>query len=131
MTGIAGKDEGTMRKPTRPVRSAVGLMAVAVLLVGCNATSRWSSTCDVDNTCTITIQGDRFHDFPRPYDADHGLESADRIRLVSATEGGQALLQAGGVESTCAEGESFVIVDTTITCDVVGDNRVELTTTRP
>ncbi|UUZ44315.1 hypothetical protein LP422_17840 [Janibacter limosus] len=117
-----------MRRPTRAVLSAAAIVAVAVPLSACDT---WSSKCDTDNTCSIKISGDQFNDFPRPYDKDHGLESADRIRLVSATQGGEALIRAGGVESTCTRGSSFQIVDTTITCDVVGDDSVELTTTRP
>lgn len=117
-----------MRRPARALISAAAISTFALSLGACD---RWSSKCDTDNTCSITIQGDQFHDFPRPYDTDHGLKSADRIRLVSATTGGEALIQAGGVESTCTQGSSFKIVDTTITCDVVGDDLVELTTTRP
>ncbi|WP_162787001.1 hypothetical protein [Janibacter anophelis] len=120
-----------MRRPAKVLMSTLAAAAVVVSLSGCD---RWSSKCDTDNTCEIMIQGDKFHEFPRPYDASEGLKSngavKDRIRLVSATEGGEALIQAGGVESTCTQGSSFVVVDTTITCDVVGDDRVELTTTR-
>jgi hypothetical protein len=115
----------------RPVRALLSITAIAAVAVPLSACDMWSSKCDTDNTCSITIQGDQVHDFPRPYDKDHGLKSADRIRLVSATQGGEALIQAGGVESTCTQGSSFMIVDTTITCDVVGDDKVELTTTRP
>lgn len=114
-----------------PVRTLVSVAAIALVAVPLSACDRWSAECDTDNTCKITIQGDQFHDFPRPYDKSHGQESADRIRLVSAEEGGEALIQAGGVESTCTQGSSFQIVDTTITCDVVADDKVELTTTRP
>lgn len=117
-----------MRPATRVLASAAAITAAALPLSACDT---WSSTCDSDNTCTIKISGDQFHDFPRPYDKDHGLKSADRIRLVSATQGGEALIQAGGVESTCTQGSSFKIVDTTITCQTVGDDMVELTTTRP
>lgn len=112
--------------------STLAAAAVVVSLSGCD---RWSSKCDTDNTCEIMIQGDKFHEFPRPYDASEGQKSngavKDRIRLVSAAEGGEAVIQAGGVDNTCTQGSSFVVVDTTITCDVVGDDRVELTTTRP
>lgn len=117
-----------MRRPVRALVSAAALTALAVPLGACD---RWSSKCDTDNTCTIKIQGDEFYDFPRPYDTDDGLRSRDRIRLVSAKQGGEAVIQAGGVDHRCAQGESFQVVDTTITCDVVGDDKVELTTTRP
>ncbi|EKA60928.1 hypothetical protein [Janibacter hoylei] len=115
----------------RQIMRALVPAAVVVAVLPLAACDTWSSKCDTDNTCKIKIQGDQFHDFPRPYDKDHGLKSADRIRLVSAKQGGEALIQAGGVESTCTQGSSFQIVDTTITCDVVGDDKVELTTTRP
>ena len=118
-----------MPRPARTLVSAAVLAALTLTLSGCD---RWSSTCDWDNTCEIMIQGDQFHDFPRPYDTDDGLRNtADRIRLVSAEEGGVAFIQAGGAEFTCAQGEVFKVVDTTITCNVVGDDRVEMTTTRP
>ncbi|WP_433955133.1 hypothetical protein [Janibacter indicus] len=117
-----------MRRPVRALVSAAALTALAVPLGACDS---WSSKCDTDNTCKIKISGDDFYDFPRPYDTDDGLRSRDRIRLVSATQGGEALIQAGGVENTCTQGSSFQVVDTTITCDVVGDDKVELTTTRP
>lgn len=117
-----------MRRPFRTILCATVLTLSPLALTGCD---RWSSKCDADNTCTIKISGDQFHDFPRPYDTDHGLRSADRIRLLYAHAGGEARFQAGGIESTCTQGSSFMIVDTTITCDVVGDDSVELTTTRP
>lgn len=117
-----------MRRPARALLSAVAITAVAIPLGGCD---RWSSKCDTNNTCTIMIEGTQFHDFPRPFDKDSGLKSADRIRLVSAKAGGEAVIDAGGVESTCTQGSSFQIDDTTITCDVVADTKVELTTTRP
>lgn len=115
----------------RPVRALLSVTAIAALAVPLSACDMWSSKCDTDNTCSIKIQGDQVHEFPRPFDKDHGLKSADRIRLVSAAQGGEALIQAGGVENTCTQGSSFMIADTTITCDVVGDDKVELTTTRP
>ena len=105
--------------------------AVVVAVLPLAACDTWSSKCDTDNTCKIKIQGDQFHDFPRPYDKDHGLKSADRIRLVSAKQGGEALIQAGGAENICTQGSSFKVVDTTITCDVVDDDHVELTSRRP
>ena len=112
--------------------SALAAAAVVVPLSGCD---RWSSKCDTDSTCEIMIEGDDFYEFPLPYDASEGYgktkQIKDRIRLVSAAEGGEAVIQAGGVDNTCTQGSSFVVVDTTITCDVVGDDRVELTTTRP
>ena len=87
-----------MRRPVRALVSAAALTALAVPLGACDS---WSSKCDTDNTCKIKISGDDFYDFPRPYDTDDGLRSRDRIRLVSATQGGEALIQAGGVENTC------------------------------
>lgn len=119
---------GTMRTARTLLTVTTAALCVATLSA-CD--SSFSSKCDIDNTCTITIQGSDFHDFPRAYATKDGVNSADRIRLVSATEGGEALIQAGGIESTCTQGSSFVIVDTTITCDVVGDDVVELTSTRP
>lgn len=116
-----------MRHPTRAFFATT---AIAALILPMTACDRWSSTCDTKSSCSIMIQGDQFHSFPRPYNSDHGLRSADRIRLVSALEGGEAHFQAGGVEPTCTQGSSFTIVDTTITCDVVGNDRVELTTVR-
>ena len=55
----------------------------------------------------------------------------DRIRLVRAKKDGEALIQAGGAENICTQGSSFKVVDTTITCDVVDDDHVELTSRRP
>lgn len=121
------KDSKLMRHPTRAILATVAIAALTLPLTACD---RWSSKCDTNSTCSIMIQGDRFHSFPRPYNSDHGLRSVDRIRLVSATEGGEAHFQAGGIEPTCTQGNSFTIADTTITCDVVGDDRVELTTVR-
>ncbi|MGP4992668.1 hypothetical protein ACX5K5_11070 [Glutamicibacter bergerei] len=116
-----------MRHPTR---AFLATTTIAVLILPLTACDRWSSKCDTKSNCSIMIQGDQFHKFPRPYNSDHGLRSADRIRLVSASEGGEAHFQAGGVEPTCTEGNSFAIADTTITCDAVGNDRVELTTVR-
>ena len=111
-------------------RAILATTAIAALILPLTACDRWSSKCDTKSKCSIMIQGDQFHKFPRPYNSDHGLRSADRIRLLSAVEGGEAHFQAGGIEPTCAQGSSFTIVDTTITCDVVGNDRVELTTVR-
>lgn len=121
------KDSKAMHHPTRAILATVAIAAFTLPVTACD---RWSSKCDTKSTCSITIQGDQFHNFPRPYDSDHGLRSVDRIRLVSAVTNGEAHFQAGGVEPTCTQGSSFTIVDTTITCDVVGDDRVELTTVR-
>lgn len=120
-----------MRRHTRTLLSVAAVAAVTIPLAGCE---RYSATCDTDNTCDIMIQGTGFNEFPRPYDASEGLENdgaQDRIRLVSAKAGGEALIQAGGKENTCTQGQSFTVVDTTITCDLVEDDKVELTTTRP
>lgn len=117
-------------RPTR--RTSVALAAAALLaapLAACE-TSSWSADCDAAGACSVEISGTKFYDFPVPYNAADGTRSADRIRLVEATEGGEAVIQAGDVEGRCAQGESFVVADTTITCDVVGDTRVELSTVR-
>lgn len=120
-----------MHRPARALSPAAVL--VALTLGACN-TNSYSATCDTDHTCTIEISGNAFHEFPRPYDASEGIEpdggTKDRIRLVSATEGGEATIQAGGRDNTCTEGESFRAVDTTITCEVIGEDRVELSSTR-
>lgn len=92
--------------------------------------SSWSSDCDADHSCSITIRGSKFHDFPVPYATSQGTRSNDKIRLVSATKGGEAVLQGGGQESRCTQGTSYQVQDTTITCDVVDDDRVELSTVR-
>ena len=119
-----------MRQPARGLLTVAAIAALTVPLAACD---RYSATCDTGSTCEIEIQGTSFHEFPRPYDASEGIENngaQDRIRLVSASAGGEAVIQAGGDEHTCAEGQSFVVVDTTITCEVVGDEKVELTSTR-
>lgn len=108
----------------------VATAMITALIFPLTACERWSSKCDTKSNCSILIEGDRFHHFPRPYNSDHGLRSADRIRLVSAFEGGEAHFQAGGQEPSCTQGSSFTISDTTITCDVVEDDHVELTTVR-
>src|SRR3954453_10254710 len=92
-------------KPMRyPSRAVLATAAMAALIFPLTACDRWSSTCDWDSKCSIMIQGDQFHHFPRPYDSDHGLRSADRIRLLSAEEGGEAHFQAGGIEPSCTQG---------------------------
>lgn len=120
-----------MHRSTRVALSIAAIGAVTIPVAACDT---YSATCDTDDTCTIKIQGDKSQDFPRPYDASEGTESdganADRIRLLSAEEGGEAKIVAGDTEATCTEGESFTEVDTTITCDVVGDDKVELSSTR-
>lgn len=50
---------------------------------------------------------------------------------ASAKKDGEALIQAGGAENICTQGSSFKVVDTTMTCDVVDDDHVELTSRRP
>lgn len=106
-------------------------MVVVIPLAGCDT---YSATCDTDNRCSIEIQGSKFNEFPRPYDASEGLEpdgAKSRIRLVEAVNGSEATIQAGGEDNVCSAGESFVVEDTTITCDIVGDDKVELSSTRP
>ncbi len=44
--------------------------------------------------------------------------------------GGEAVIETNGVENRCTQGASFVVADTTITCDVVGDRKVELSSVR-
>lgn len=120
-----------MRRPTRVALSVAAIAGVTLPVAACDS---YSATCDTDSTCSIEIQGDKFNEFPRPYDASEGTKSngtKDRIRLVEATKGGEAVIQAGGKENTCTEGSSFMAVDTEITCDSVGDDKVELTSTRP
>lgn len=117
-----------MPSSLRAATIATGCALLVGAVTGCE-TSSFSSSCSGDG-CSIEISGNDFHDFPRPYDADHGVDSADRIRLVSASSGGEAVIQAGGVEHTCTQGGSFRVVDTEITCETVGDNSVELSTTR-
>lgn len=119
-----------MRRPARVLLSAAALVAVTLPLGACET---YSATCDTNTVCSIEIQGSKFNEFPRPYDASEGTEpngAKDRIRLVEATKGGEAMIQAGGQDNVCSEGESFVVEDTTITCDVVGDDKVELSSTR-
>ncbi|MGE9781884.1 hypothetical protein NMQ01_13390 [Janibacter sp. CX7] len=116
-----------MRHPLRALAPLA--VAVAVLpLAGCDS---WSAKCDTDNTCKISIQGNDFYDFPKSYTSGKDLKHHDRIRLVSAKQGGEAVIQAGGADNRCTQGESFQVSDTTITCDSVGDDKVELTSTRP
>lgn len=114
--------------------SVLALAAVLALpLAGCEKSS-WSSRCTQDlgaSTCTIKMGGSKFRDFPVPYARSQGTRSADKIRLVSATKGGEAVIQGGGQESRCTQGSSYQVQDTTITCDVVEDDYVELSTTRP
>lgn len=118
----------------RPTRVALSLAAIAAVTIPVAACDTYSAKCDTDNTCTIEIQGDKSQDFPRPYDASEGVDNdgavPDRIRLLSAKEGGEAKIKAGSTETTCTEGESFTEVDTTITCEVIGDDKVELSSTR-
>ncbi len=120
-----------MRSPVRALLSATAIAAVAVSLSACNS---WSAKCDTDNNCEVSMQGDTSHPYPRPFSSSEGTESnkaEDRIALVSATEGGEAVIRAGLKDNTCTQGSSFQIADTTITCEVVGDDKVELTSTRP
>lgn len=122
-----------MVRPLRVLASAAAL-AVIVIPLGACETNSYSSKCDTDNSCEVTMSGTKLNDYPRPFDSGDGVESKpgrDKIRIVSATAGGEATLEADGDEYTCTEGSSFQVVDTTITCEVVGDEEVELTSTRP
>ncbi|GAB3753767.1 hypothetical protein GCM10027599_15430 [Yimella radicis] len=118
----------------RSLRTTLALVSAGVLSVSLSACDQWSASCETDNTCKIEITGNDFYKFPRPYAADDGSGKVfgknDRIRLVRAKKGGEALIQAGGADNTCAQGSSFKVVDTTITCDVVDDDHVELTSRR-
>ena len=119
----------------RPARALLSLSAIAALTVPLAACDTYSATCDTKNNCEIEIQGDKIQEFPRPYAASEGTENdgavSDRIQLISAEAGGEAEIEAGSTTATCTEGESFTEADTTITCDVVGDDKVELSSTRP
>ena len=129
-----GGESGCLGRMRRPTRTALSVAAVAAVTIPVAACDRYSASCDSDNSCEVEIQATKFNEFPRPYDASEGTKAdggKDRIRLVSAEEGGEAVIQAAGEEHTCAEGESFTAIDTTITCEVVGDEKVELTSTRP
>jgi hypothetical protein len=122
----------TIHRTTRPV---LALAAGGALIVSLGACDQWSASCDIDNTCKIEITGNDFYKFPRPYATEDGTGKIrlknDRIRLVRAKKDGEALIQAGGAENICTQGSSFKVVDTTITCDVVDDDHVELTSRRP
>lgn len=119
-----------MARTSRPL-TALALAAAGALALGACETSSFSSDCDSDGTCSISISGTDFHEATLSFAAeDQGSGRTERIRLVEATPGGDAVIQAGGMESRCREGESFVLADTTVTCDVVGDTEVELSTVR-
>lgn len=122
-----------MVRPERLTVSAVALAALAIPLGACE-TNSYSSSCDTDNSCEVKMSGTKLNEYPRPFDSGDGIESKpgrDKIRIVSATAGGEATLMAAGDEYTCTEGSSFQVVDTTITCESIGDEEVELTSTRP
>lgn len=118
----------------RSIRTTLALASAGVLSVSLSACDQWSASCDTDYSCKIEITGDDFYKFPRPYAIEDGSGKVtlktDRIRLVRAKSGGEALIQAGGADNICTQGSSFKVVDTTITCDVVGDDHVELTSRR-
>lgn len=120
------------RRRLRHAALALGVVALTLPLAACDS---WSSTCDVDSSCHIEMSGlNRAHEMPRPLDAAEGVDNQkshpDRIAIHEATAGGTATLVIGGEEHVCAAGESFTIVDTTITCTEVGDDSIVLDTVR-
>ena len=123
---------GIARRRMRHAVLALGIIAMTLPLAACD---RWSSKCDVDSSCHIEISGlNKAYEMPRPLDADEGVDNStwrpDRISIHEATDGGTATLVIGGEEHVCAAGESFTIVDTTITCTEVGDDSIVLDTVR-
>lgn len=114
----------------RPTRALVTVTAALVLptLAACESTS-FSSSCS-GQECRVEIEGDGWNDFPLPYDKAGTSRDKTTITLTSATRGGEAVIETNGVENRCTQGASFVVADTTITCDVVDDRRVELSSVR-
>jgi len=122
----------TTRRGMRHAGLALGIVALTLPLAACDS---WSSTCDVESSCHITMSGlNRAHETPRPLDADEGVDNStwrpDRISIQEATDGATATLVIGGEEHVCAAGESFTIADTTITCAEVGDDSIVPDTVR-
>lgn len=118
-----------MRRVKRALISLVAVLATATSLAACEANS-FTYSCSGED-CTMTIEGDNWNDFPMTYDRDDSTgDSESTITLLSATQGGEAVIETDGVENRCTQGESFVVADTTITCDVVGDRKVELSSIR-
>lgn len=123
---------GGIRARLRHALLALAVVALALPLAACD---RWSSSCDFDASCHIEMSGgETSHEMPRPLDADEGVDHKkghpDLISIVEATAGGTATLIIGDEEHVCAVGESFTIVDTTITCTEIGDDSIVLDTVR-
>ncbi|HCE60965.1 MULTISPECIES: hypothetical protein [Janibacter] len=116
-----------MRRPTRAL-VAVAAASFVTTLAACESNS-FSSSCS-GQECSVAIEGDAWNDFPLPYSKDGTSRDKTTITLVSAAPGGEAVIETNGVENRCTQGASFVVADTTITCDVVGDRKVELSSVR-
>ena len=123
---------GIARRRMRHAVLALGIIAMTLPLAACD---RWSSKGVVYPRAHIDFWGLNNALARRRRGAAHeGVDNSkwrpDRISIQEATDGGTATLVIGGEEHVCAAGESFTIVDTTITCTEVGDDSIVLDTVR-